>query len=70
MSDGWNDCDIVAQEKGTDVSSSYDSTPRKARNARCTMLVGGLQSSKGERTMKVKGRDLLLMQRVISVSLG
>jgi hypothetical protein len=32
------------------------------------MLVVGLQSSKGERTMKVKGGDLLLMQRVISVS--
>jgi hypothetical protein len=30
-------------------------------NLLCTVLVGGLQSSKGERTMKVKGRDLLLM---------
>jgi hypothetical protein len=30
-------------------------------NSACTVLVGGLQSSKGERTMKAKGGDLLLM---------
>jgi hypothetical protein len=37
----------------------------------CTVLVGGLWSSKkGEKTMKAKGGDLLLMQRVISSCLG
>jgi hypothetical protein len=48
-------------EHGSHLQKSDPNTVFVACEADCTMLVVGLQSSKGERTMKVKGRDLLLM---------